>query len=108
AAEVARLAGAALESSAVREAVSAARYWREVYVASEIDGVIVDGFIDLLYETGEGFVIVDYKTDAIERDDLDDAVERYRPQALAYALVLGQQLQRPVLRCDFVFLRSPS
>ncbi len=107
AAEVARLARAALESDAVREAVERGRYWREVYVATEIEGVVVDGFIDLLYETDAGYVVVDYKTDSVGAGRLDELLERYRPQALAYALVLSEQLARPVLRCDFVFVSAP-
>jgi ATP-dependent helicase/nuclease subunit A len=106
-AEVERLARTALDSASVRQAVAADRYWREVYVATEIDGVIVDGFIDLLYETAEGYVVADYKTDTIGAHNVDDVLARYRPQALAYALVLGEQLERPVVRCEFVFVSAP-
>ena len=108
AAEVARLARAALESPPVREAVQH-RYWREVYVAAEVDGIVVDGFIDLLYEAADGYVIVDYKTDVIQdAAGLDAALERYRPQAAAYALALAGRLPRPVVRCLFVFAAAPS
>jgi len=105
--EVERLARAALNSASVREAVGSDRYWREVYVATDVSGMIVDGFIDLLYETADGYVVVDYKTDSIAGRTVDDLLATYRPQALAYALVLGEQLERPVVRCEFVFVSAP-
>ena len=105
--EVERLVRTALDSDAVRRAVAADRYWREVYVAKDFDGLIVDGFIDLLYDTDDGYVVVDYKTDSVGAHNVDDVLARYRPQALAYALVLSEQLGRPVARCEFVFVSAP-
>ncbi len=83
------------------------RYWREVPVAAEIDGLLLEGFIDLLVETEDGLVVVDYKTDRIARDDdLEDAVARYSVQGAAYAVALESVLDRPVTRCVFVFART--
>jgi ATP-dependent exoDNAse (exonuclease V) beta subunit len=102
--EVERLAQAALASPAVRAATQA-RHWREVYVAAPVGEVVVEGFVDLLYETPEGLVVVDYKTDAVRSDaDIDAAVARYRLQAAAYALALERSLDRSVAGCTFVFL----
>ena len=105
--EVERLARLALDSTSVHDAVASGRYWREVYVAADIDGVIVDGFIDLLYQSSDGYVVVDYKTDAIGARNADEVLARYVPQAMAYALVLGEQLDQPVRRCEFVFVNAP-
>lgn len=108
AAEVQRLVEAALSSEAVREAVAADRYWREVYVSSPVAGRVVEGFIDLLYESPDGLVVVDYKTDSLAQDaDAVAAMQRYRWQGAAYALALQQTLGRPVARVVFVFVRSP-
>ncbi|MCY3695635.1 MAG: UvrD-helicase domain-containing protein [Chloroflexi bacterium] len=106
AAEVTRLVRTALDSATVREAISANRYWRELYAAVEVDGVLLDGFIDLLYETEDGeLVVVDYKTDALrEGEAVDAAVSRYRLQTASYALMLEQTLDRPVARCILLFL----
>jgi ATP-dependent exoDNAse (exonuclease V) beta subunit len=102
--EVERLARAALASPAVAQAVSA-RHWREVYVAAPVGDVVVEGFVDLLYQTADGLVVVDYKTDAVRTDaDIDGAVDRYRLQAAAYALALERSLGQPVAGCTFVFL----
>lgn len=104
ASEVERLVLAALSSGAVKEAV-AGRHWREVYVAAPVGGLTIEGFVDLLYETPDGLVVVDYKTDTVRSDaEVDAAVERYRLQAAAYALALERSLGRPVARCTFVFV----
>jgi ATP-dependent helicase/nuclease subunit A len=105
--EVARVVKAALEVPSVREAVDGGRYWREVYVAVPVDGVTIEGFIDLLYETEAGFVIVDYKTDVVPGEaELDAAMGRYRLQGAAYAMALQEALGRPVSSCRFVFVQA--
>jgi ATP-dependent helicase/nuclease subunit A len=104
ASRIARLVENARESGAVREAVASGRYWREVYVGTEVDGATVEGFIDLLFEGSEGLVVVDYKTDsARSTEDIDRAMERYRLQGAAYALALEVALGRPVAEVRFVF-----
>ena len=105
-AEVGRLVRRATDSDAVREALSRNRFWRELYVAVEIDGVQLDGFIDLLYELPNGnLVVVDYKTDALRAgEEIDAAVDRYRLQAASYALILEESLDRQVERCVLLFL----
>jgi ATP-dependent exoDNAse (exonuclease V) beta subunit len=101
---IARLAESARTSRAVREAVHGGRLWRELYAGATIDGVLVEGFIDLLYETPEGLVVVDYKTDSLrDADAIDRAMERYRLQGAAYAVLLEEALGRPVAGVVFVF-----
>jgi ATP-dependent helicase/nuclease subunit A len=105
-AEVRALARSIMQTSVVRGAVTSGRYWREVPVAALVDGVTLEGFIDLLVETLEGLVVVDYKTDQVPTDtDLDAVMERYRVQGAAYALALERALGMPVARCVFVFAR---
>lgn len=101
---IARLVENARESRAVREAVGSGRYWREVYVGTQVEGATVEGFIDLLFEGPEGLVVVDYKTDsARSTEDIDRAMERYRLQGAAYALALEVALGKAVAEVRFVF-----
>ena len=101
--DIARAVRNALLSPAAREATTG-RSWREVYVAAELDGTVLEGFVDLLYETDDGLVVVDWKTDAVRSTaDVDAAVARYRHQAAAYAVALERTLGRPVVRCELVF-----
>lgn len=103
-ARIARLVENARQSAAVRAAVASGRYWREVYVGTQVEGATVEGFIDLLYEGPDGLVVVDYKTDSARNlDDIARAMERYRLQGAAYALALEAALGREVAGVRFVF-----
>jgi len=103
--EIARRVRAAIGSGTVLAALGSARYWREVYVAAEVEGATIEGFIDLLYESPDGLVVVDYKTDAADSAaELDAARERYRLQGAAYALALQVALRREVAECVFLFV----
>ncbi len=98
-----RAARAALSSSAARTAASG-RHWREVFVGASVEGTVVEGFIDLLYEQDEGLVVVDWKTDAVDdRATLAAKVGHYGLQLAAYAEALEQVTRRPVRRCTLVF-----
>ena len=107
--EIIDLAQVALNSPAVRQAVASGRYWREVPVAAPLgkgSGGIIEGFIDLLYETPDGgLVVVDYKTDAIDASETAETAQRYRLQGGAYALALEQATGKPVREVIFLFLR---
>jgi ATP-dependent helicase/nuclease subunit A len=105
--EIAHRVRSALESDMVREAVASGRYWRELYVGVPVGDRTLEGFIDLLIAGPDGYVVVDYKTDAVVTDaDLDRAVERYRLQGATYALAVRRALGVPVSRCVFLFLRA--
>jgi len=106
--DVAARALNALTSPVIREAARQ-RHWRELYAAAEVEGRLLEGFIDLLYEAPDGsFVVVDYKThDSDERPDLRHK-PGYRLQIAAYALMLAEATGREVSRCVFVFLGPDS
>ncbi len=102
------LARAAMGSPSVRQAMAGGRFWRELYVASRprSSAKLIEGYVDLLYETANGeLVVVDYKTDRFGTEaDLDAALEHHSPQGAAYALAVEGALGRPVSRCVFVFV----
>jgi ATP-dependent exoDNAse (exonuclease V) beta subunit len=105
--EIAAKARAALASEIVQMA-SRSRHWRELYVAAPLDGVVVEGYIDLLVRTPDGLVVVDYKTDSVRSDaDVDAALERYRLQGATYARLVETVVGEPVVDCVFLFL-SPT
>ncbi|HEV3264109.1 MAG TPA: UvrD-helicase domain-containing protein [Acidimicrobiales bacterium] len=110
-AEITRLVRAALGSEIVTQAVSGGRYWREMYIGApatdEPDGPVIEGIIDLLIETPDGYTVVDYKTDAVRDDEeLARVMHRYRLQGATYSLAVERALGRPVSRCVFLFLRG--
>jgi ATP-dependent helicase/nuclease subunit A len=82
----AELAVACWRSAPLRAAAASLEVYRELPVGVTLDGVIVNGAIDLLYRDGDQWVIVDYKTDR----DVEGRVlrERYAPQGAAYAVAV--------------------
>ena len=58
-------------------------------------GMIVQGMIDCAFREGEGWILLDYKTDHIE--DEKAFVEEYRPQLEWYAVALRELTGKPVL-----------
>ena len=89
---------AALVSSAIGspsiEAACAGEYWRETYVAVPVEGLTLEGYVDLVYRDAgaDGLVVVDYKTDAIRSEaDLAARLAHYRVQGAAYAIAVARR-----------------
>lgn len=104
---VVRHALSAITAAPVLEAVRSKRWWREVFVAAEVEGVLLEGYIDLMWECDDGSIrLLDYKTDGINTND--DSAEfmvqrRYRLQAATYALALEKSLGLRPASAQFVF-----
>ena len=58
--------------------------------------MMLQGVVDCCYETDEGLVIVDFKTDRIRPGEEAERTEVYRPQQEAYAHALEQVLEKKV------------
>ncbi len=102
--EVKQLVLAAAASPVTREAWRAARSWREVPVGAQVDGALLLGRIDLLYEKADGSLgIVDFKTDRIDRETVAGRAAEYRAQGGAYALGIERATDRRVSSVAFVF-----
>ncbi len=102
---VRRLVSDALGSPSVREA-AASPHWREVYACvPTAGGRLLEGYIDLLYRSPAGLVIVDHKTAATaDPTELDRRLAGYRFQGAAYALVMAATTGEAVSRVTFLFL----
>jgi len=104
AAEVARLARRACESEPVRRAIASGRLWREVPIGAPSGDVVLEGFIDLLFETPEGYEIVDYKTDAVREGEMEGRMDHYRVQGEAYAELVRAITGKTPVAVSFVFV----
>jgi hypothetical protein len=104
-AEVESLVRTALASPVIAAATSGP-YWREVYACTPTPGGrLLEGYIDLLYRTADGMVIVDYKTAATnDPAELARRVDGYRLQGASYALTVRETTGEPVHRVVFAFL----
>lgn len=95
-------------SSPLAERIRRARQvWREYRFALLVDGGVYDpaaageemllqGVADCVFETENGLVVVDFKTDRVTGPALAQRAETYRPQLAAYAAALEKILEKPV------------
>jgi ATP-dependent helicase/nuclease subunit A len=102
--QVRALVDHALGAPAVRAAAESA-HWREVYACTPVDGRLLEGYVDLLYRSRDGLVVVDYKTAATDDVvELDRRRAGYRLQGASYALAIAATTGEPVVRVTFLFL----
>jgi ATP-dependent helicase/nuclease subunit A len=84
----------------------AKRLFREVPFSVSLEGKLVEGKIDLLFEEEGGWVIVDYKTDDVSGEALDQRFQSYRDQGLWYARAVREAAGCEVKEVAFFFVRS--
>ncbi|HRB04918.1 MAG TPA: PD-(D/E)XK nuclease family protein, partial [Ilumatobacteraceae bacterium] len=102
-----RLARSALQAPIVAQG-QAGQHWRELFVATQISGTVVEGYIDLLVRHPQrGLVVVDYKTDQIAHGpEREQRLARYGVQLSAYALALEEILGQPIAAGVLVMCRT--
>ena len=66
---------------------------------------VTRGVIDLCFEESDGWVIVDYKTDAISEADLEKAKDFYAPQLKTYAEFWQNVTNLPVAELGLYFTK---
>jgi ATP-dependent helicase/nuclease subunit A len=100
---VALLARSALASEAVTLAV-AHHHHKELFVAAPVGDRVIEGYVDLLVDTPQGLIVVDYKTDSARTEEAIDAkLATYELQGAAYAVAIETVTGRSVIDCRFVF-----
>jgi ATP-dependent exoDNAse (exonuclease V) beta subunit len=97
--------GSSFFSERVRDAESCRV---EVPLLIEVAGTVLRGSIDLLVETGgRPPLIVDYKTDRVDGDEVGDRVARYGIQQAIYALAVAEARRAEEVELAYVFLERP-
>ncbi|MEV6872235.1 3'-5' exonuclease [Amycolatopsis sp. NPDC051128] len=99
--DIAAAVHAALTSPTITRA-ACRPHWRETYVGTVVDDVLVEGYVDLLYRDDDGLVLVDYKTDTTADTD---ALAAYATQLHVYARAIEDATTEPVVRSVLLFLR---
>ena len=103
---VTALVRSALGSDAAGLAVEYPSY-RELYVGAPLGNVMVEGYIDLLVQTPDGLVIIDWKTDsASSPKEIDAKLAAYELQGATYAVALEESTGIDVVDCWFVFCKA--
>ncbi|MBA7582462.1 ATP-dependent helicase/nuclease subunit A [subsurface metagenome] len=72
-----------------RLAAEADERYCEAPFAFTHDSVIIRGTIDLLFRRGKEWYVVDYKTENVDAEEIDDAAERFRIQLGLYACAVN-------------------
>jgi ATP-dependent helicase/nuclease subunit A len=68
--------------------------------------LLLRGVIDLAFREGDGWVIVDYKTDQLKEQSLANMIEHYRPQVQSYADAWAAIVNEPVHEIGLFFTRA--
>ena len=85
--------------------VPASDYFPEAAELPE-EEVLLQGVVDCMYETADGIVIVDFKTDRVRPGQEAERAARYRPQLEAYRRAVQEVFGRPVCGCVLFFLHT--
>ena len=68
--------------------------------------VLLQGVVDLFAVENGAVTVVDFKTDYVTEDTLEEKVETYRPQLAAYSAALERILEMPVKNRILYFFRT--
>ena len=100
---VAAMVRSALDAPAVR-AAAAHPHHKELFVSAPLGDRVIEGYVDLLVETPEGLVVVDYKTDSVAGPAaIEEKLATYELQGASYAAALEEVTGLSVVDCRFVF-----
>lgn len=87
--------------------IPAGEYFPEAADMPE-ENVLLQGVVDCMYETNDGIVIVDFKTDRVRPGQESARAARYQPQLAAYRRAVQEVFDRPVQECVLFFLQTGS
>ena len=68
--------------------------------------VLLQGVVDCLLETDEGFTVIDFKTDRVRPETAPRRARDYAPQLAAYAVAMQKIFDRPVVAKKLFFLET--
>lgn len=74
--------------------------------AVEGEELMLQGVVDCAFRTGEGLVVVDFKTDRLASGEEPQRAEEYRPQLEAYAQALERVMEEKVCRKVLYFFST--
>ena len=86
--------------------VDPTRYAPDAIAKSRHDVMLVRGIIDVLFDTGEGWEVLDYKTDQVADEDLKQRANLYTGQLQIYSAAVEATWHRRPRRNWLVFLSA--
>ncbi len=103
-ADAIRAAGSAYQREFSYVTAEPPEYFDPSLQAPEGDFVLVRGVVDAILPVADGVEVIDFKTDAITKDDVAARVERYRSQVMLYDRAVSRIWHQPVTARRLVFL----
>ena len=95
-------------SAVLREVPFSLSLPAEEFYQEELAGyderVLIQGVIDCLVDEGDGYLLIDYKTDRLQNGQVEEFVAKYRPQIDLYAKAVARILKKPVKEKYLYFL----
>ena len=104
-AELQNIFRAFFRSKAYAELAGARILGREVPLLMPWQDQVMEGVIDVIYESNGLLYLADYKTDKIDQRHLHEGAARYQPQAAIYSQAVKHSLGREPAGFKIIFLR---
>ena len=101
---VERMARSFLESPLGRRALAAQQRLVEEILAAGSGDRVLEGSVDLAFLENGAWILVDYKSDRVDKGRVRQAAERHRGQVAAYATLLARVTDQPVAEAHVFFL----
>jgi ATP-dependent exoDNAse (exonuclease V) beta subunit len=94
----------AINSLTLQRVIKSSGYQKEVPFTFKNNGTIFEGVMDVVFKEEEGLVVLDFKTDKLERSDLNPRIEHYQPQAKVYSDAIRTIFGKPPKEVILFFL----
>ena len=94
----------ALKSQLLQRCIKSGRYQKEVPFSFKSNGTIFEGVMDVVFKEGDGLTVLDFKTDLVEKNDLNSKIEHYKPQAKVYSDAIRTIFGKPPKEVVFFYL----
>jgi len=94
----------ALGSPLLQRVIQSGNYQKEVPFTYRSNGIIFEGVMDVVFREGDGLVVLDFKTDRVNQEDLNSRVEHYRPQVKVYSDAIRTIFSQPPKEVVLFFL----
>jgi ATP-dependent helicase/nuclease subunit A len=104
--EIGALCERCLRHPLLERARRSRRIFREIPFSVSLNEKVVEGKIDLLFEEEEGWVVVDYKTDQVSGEALEQRFQFYREQGTWYAEAVQKATGSDVKEVVFFFVQT--
>jgi len=99
-----KLVKEAISSQLLQRVIQSGNYQKEVPFTYVQEGMMVEGVMDVVFKEGEDWVVLDFKTDQIDQEELETKVKQYTPQVRIYSEAIKNIFGKPPKEVILFFL----